>query len=283
MTSVGGTSFETFNPNANPNPAYPNGVESVWNFLNLCNAGSGSDGLTGFDWCAGGGAGGGGNSMYWGRPIYQVGAGVISKYTTYGNGTTQCSLAKVGTPCRAVPDVSANADENTPYAEFCTGNANTPFSVCGTFSQFQTPAGWFGIGGTSLSSPLWSAIIADRDGFWHSRTGNANPLLYLLYNLDSTGTSTTSRESGSRSTTMGSTRPPPGSIGQPVSVRRRWAHHSRTSRPLRTELAGATHGPRLREARGRSDLPAGTTARSAPPLRCPSIRSPSAIVAGATG
>ena len=134
--------------------------------------------------CAGGGAGGGGNSIYWGRPRYQVGAGIISKYTTYGNGTTQCSLAKVGTPCRATPDVSANADENTPYAEFCTGNANTPFSVCGTFSQFQTPAGWFGIGGTSLSSPLWSAIIADRDGFWHSRTGNANPLLYLLYNLD---------------------------------------------------------------------------------------------------
>lgn len=184
VTSVGGTSFETFNPNANPNPAYPNGVESVWNFLNLCNAGGGSDGLTGFDWCAGGGAGGGGNSIYWGRPSYQVGSGVISKYTTYGNGTTQCSLAKVGTPCRATPDVSANADENTPYAEFCTGNANTPFSVCGTFSQFQTPAGWFGIGGTSLSSPLWSAIIADRDGFWHSRTGNANPLLYLLYNLD---------------------------------------------------------------------------------------------------
>jgi kumamolisin len=187
VTSVGGTSFEKFNPNANPNPAYPNGVESVWNFLNLCNAGSGSDGLTGFDWCAGGGAGGGGNSIYWGRPIYQFGSGVISKYTTYGNGTTQCSLAKVGTPCRAVPDVSANADENTPYAEFCTGNANTPFSVCGTFSQFQTPAGWFGIGGTSLSSPLWSAIIADRDGFWHSRTGNANPLLYLLYNLDHRG------------------------------------------------------------------------------------------------
>jgi kumamolisin len=184
VTSVGGTSFETFNPNANPNPAYPNGIESVWNFLNLCNAGGEEDGLTGFQWCAGGGASGGGNSMYWGRPIYQFGPGVISKYTTYGNGTTQCLLAKVGTPCRATPDVSANADENTPYAEFCTGNANTPFSVCGSFSQFQTPAGWFGIGGTSLSSPLWSAIIADHDGFWHSRTGNANPLLYLLFNLD---------------------------------------------------------------------------------------------------
>jgi subtilase family serine protease len=183
VTSVGGTSFETFNPNANPNPSYPNGVESVWNFLNLCNASADEGGLSGFDWCAGGGAGGGGNSMYWGRPIYQFGPGIINRYTTYGNGTTQCSLAKIGTPCRETPDVSANADENTPYAEYCTGNANTPFSVCGTFSQFQTPMGWFGIGGTSLSSPLWSAIIGDRDGFWHARTGNANPLLYVLYNV----------------------------------------------------------------------------------------------------
>jgi len=183
VTSVGGTSFETFNPNAKPNPSYPTGIESVWNYLDLCNPGPGSDGLTGFDWCAGDGAGGGGNSQYWGRPIYQFGPGIINAYTTYGNGTTNCALARVGTPCRAVPDVSANADEYTPYAEFCTGNASTPFSVCGTFSQSQTPPGWFGIGGTSLSSPLWSAVIGDRDGFWHGRTGNANPLLYLLYNV----------------------------------------------------------------------------------------------------
>jgi subtilase family serine protease len=184
VTSVGGTSFATFNPDANPNPSYPAGVETVWNFLNLCNSTSANeDGLTGFDWCAEIGAGGGGNSQYWGRPIYQFGPGVINRYTTYGNGTTQCSLAKLGRPCREVPDVSANADEYTPYAEYCTGNASTPFSVCGSFSGEQTPPGWFGIGGTSLSSPLWSAIIADRDGFWHGRTGNANPLLYLLYNI----------------------------------------------------------------------------------------------------
>jgi subtilase family serine protease len=185
VTSVGGTSFATFNPDANPNPSYPEGVETVWNFLNLCNQTStNEDGLTGFGWCAGDGAGGGGNSQYWGRPIYQFGPGITNAYTTYGNGTTQCSLARIGTPCREVPDVSANADENTPYAEYCTGNASTPFSVCGTFSGGEPSPGWFGIGGTSLSSPLWSAIIADRDGFWHGRTGNANPLLYLLYNFD---------------------------------------------------------------------------------------------------
>jgi subtilase family serine protease len=90
----------------------------------------------------------------------------------------------VGTPCREAPDISANADEYTPYAEYCTGNANTPFSTCATFSGAQTPPGWFGIGGTSLSSPLWSAIIADRDSYQRHRSGNINPLLYLLYNIN---------------------------------------------------------------------------------------------------
>ena len=184
VTSVGGTSFENFNPDSNAAPAYPANTETIWNFLNLCNSGPGSDGLTGFQWCAGGGAGGGGNSQWWGRPFYQRGPGISNSFSTAGNGTTQCALATVGTPCREDPDISANADENTPYAEYCTGNANTPFSVCGTFSQFQNVPGWFGIGGTSLSSPLWSGIAADRDSFDGVRSGNLNPLLYRLYKIN---------------------------------------------------------------------------------------------------
>jgi subtilase family serine protease len=188
VTSVGGTSFGSDNPGTNPRPAYPNGVETVWNVDNLCNAsanegGTSSSPLSGFFWCAETGAGGGGNSQYWGRPFYQYGPGITNHYTTYGNGTTQCALAKRGTPCREVPDVSANADEYTPYAEFCTGNPNPPdYSTCGTFSGGETPPGWFGIGGTSLSSPFWSAIIADRVSYWGQRVGSANPLVYLLYN-----------------------------------------------------------------------------------------------------
>ena len=76
-----------------------------------------------------------------------------------------------------------NADPYTGYAEYCTGNASTPYSICGTFSGSQPVPGWFGIGGTSLSSPLWSAIIADRDGYTGKRSGNVNSLLYTLYNL----------------------------------------------------------------------------------------------------
>ena len=82
-----------------------------------------------------------------------------------------------------MPDISANADEFTPYAEYCTGDVSTPFSVCGLFSAGQPVPGWFGIGGTSLSSPLVSAIIADRDSYRRQRSGNINPMLYLLNKL----------------------------------------------------------------------------------------------------
>ncbi len=123
VTSVGGTSFENFNPGTNPHPSYPAKGEAPWNVDNLCsNAGpsAANDNQGGFFWCA-------------------------------------------------------------ATAEYCTGNANTPFSVCGQFSQNQPVPGWFGIGGTSLSSPLVSAIVADRDSFQHHRTGNFNNVIYKLY------------------------------------------------------------------------------------------------------
>ncbi|HEU5419479.1 MAG TPA: S53 family peptidase [Streptosporangiaceae bacterium] len=211
VTSVGGTSFETDNPGTNPHPAYPSGVETVWNVDNLCsNAASSAGGQSGFFWCAQGGAGGGGSSQWWGRPAYQFGKGVNNQFTTTANGTTQCALAKAGTPCREDPDISANADEFTPYAEFCTGSADTPESVCGTFSGGENPPGWFGIGGTSLSSPLWSAIIADRDSYTRHRSGNINPLLYALNAVapggflhDITGTGQTTNNNGLFPTTPG--------------------------------------------------------------------------------
>jgi subtilase family serine protease len=186
VTSVGGTSFETFNPGTQAHPRYPAKGEAVWNPQNLCSnaaPGPANDNQGGFFWCAATGAGGGGSSQFWGMPSYQKGPGVINSRTTYGNGTTQCSLAKKGRPCREVPDISANADEFTPYAEYCTGNANTPNSVCATFSGSQPVPGWFGIGGTSLSSPLVSAIIADRDSYQRHRSGNINLRLYPLYQI----------------------------------------------------------------------------------------------------
>ena len=193
VTSVGGTSFEGDNPGTNPHPGTPaKGDETVWNVNNLCSdqaAAAGNDGQGGFFWCAETGAGGGGSSQYWGRPFYQRGAGVNSPTTTFSgetvaNGETACTLARPGTPCREVPDISANADPYTGYAEYCTGNASLPFSDCATFSGSEPAPGWFGIGGTSLSSPLWGALTADRDSFTGHRAGNINPLLYSWFDTD---------------------------------------------------------------------------------------------------
>jgi len=179
VTSVGGTSFESYNPGTNPNPGPPPaGTETVWNVHNLCSdakAAPSNDKQGGFFWCGATGASGGGSSQYWGQPFYQSGPGVTNSYETYGNGTTHCSLAATGTPCRQVPDISADADPYTGYAEYCTGSAATVNSVCATIG---TGGGWFGIGGTSLSSPLWGALTADRDSYTGYRTGNINPLVY---------------------------------------------------------------------------------------------------------
>ncbi len=181
VTSVGGTSLETDNPGQNPAPGYPAaGTETVWNVDNLCNADADENGANGFFWCSGPGASGGGSSEFWPRPLYQHAPGVNNQFTTTG-----CAFAaSARTPCREVPDITANADEWTPYTEFCTGNDNTPNSICGEFSQFQPVPGWFGDGGTSLSSPLWSGIAADLDSFHGFRAGNLNPLLYTLFDLN---------------------------------------------------------------------------------------------------
>ena len=190
VTSVGGTSLESDNPGTDPHPAYPQGVETVWNPHNLCsNQGpepsNGNEG--GFFWCARSvsqvGSGGGGPSQWWGRPFYQYGPGVNSKYSTYGNGSTDCALARTGTPCRETPDISAEADIFTGMSEYCTGPANTN-SWCNSLLSSQPLPGWFEVGGTSQSSPLWASIITDRDSYTGWRAGNINPLLYLLFNIN---------------------------------------------------------------------------------------------------
>ncbi|HEY5250544.1 MAG TPA: S53 family peptidase [Acidimicrobiales bacterium] len=152
VTGVGGTSFEGFDPGKTKNPTYPTGVETVWNDLDACNGTK-----AGLAACMRNGAGGGGVSVFWARPTFQKGPGVQDLQN------------------REVPDVSANADEFTPYAEFCSGNPKTN-SACARFG-----GGWFGIGGTSLSSPLWAAVIGDATGYNGARFGQATMTLYPLF------------------------------------------------------------------------------------------------------
>lgn len=218
VTSVGGTSFEGYNPGTNSSPGYKAGAESAWNADNLCAPSSTVvDGQSGWDWCiaptepvGGGNAGSGGPSAFWGRPSYQTGPGVNNPYTTYGNGRTQCSLAAVGTPCREEPDVSADGDTYTGYATYCTGTASLPNSQCYALASKESVSGWFAVSGTSSSSPLWGGIAADMDSYSGVREGFLNPLLYSLFNThpgkyfnDITGAGQTVKTDGLYPTTPG--------------------------------------------------------------------------------
>jgi subtilase family serine protease len=191
VTAVGGTSFEGYNPGTNPSPGYT-GAESAWDADNLC-VGSSTvvDGQTGYNWCVaptypvgGGNAGGGGSSAYWGRPVYQTGRGVNNPYTTEGNGSTDCSLAPDGTPCRETPDVSADGDTYTGYATMCEGTADEANSQCYSLLSKESVTGWFSVAGTSSASPLWAGIAADMESYASSREGFLNTMLYSLFSTD---------------------------------------------------------------------------------------------------
>jgi subtilase family serine protease len=188
VTSTGGTSFGSFDPGTNPNPSYPFGTEEVWNTLDVCSGNNSSTATsTGIANCGTYGAGGGGYSIFWPMPNYQRGPGVINRDTVYG--PSNCALAAAGQPCREGPDVSANADPLTGYAEYCTGssyvspNPTGPDYTSACFTTPPTPGapGWFHIGGTSLSAPLFGALFTDRDAYKGHRSGNANYLLYSLF------------------------------------------------------------------------------------------------------
>jgi subtilase family serine protease len=91
---------------------------------------------------AGRGAGGGGVSQLWATPSYQasVNSGAM----------------------REVPDISADADEDTGYVVFYDGS-------------------WGAIGGTSAAAPLWAAFTALADSSASCSAGSvglANPALY---------------------------------------------------------------------------------------------------------
>ena len=98
---------------------------------------------------SGNGAGGGGTSTLWSAPSYQSATGAAR---------------------REVPDVSADADENTGYVVYYDGS-------------------WTAIGGTSAAAPLWASLASLADTSCGSSIGLANPRLYAassdLYDITS--------------------------------------------------------------------------------------------------
>ncbi len=151
VTSVGGTTIT----DASEPP-----VESVWN--------NGNDG----------GAGGGGISQAWAMAPWQDSvavpqatasqacsddpSGTADNFHVQGLGTTLPG----GTTCREVPDVSALADPQTGPTIFYDGF-------------------WTQIGGTSSSTPMWAAMLAEINSSTGCTTlphgvGFADPLLYQV-------------------------------------------------------------------------------------------------------
>ena len=160
VVSVGGT---TIDDAATQPPA-----EHVWN-----------DG-------ANGGAGGGGISQSWVMPSWQQAATVpgidepgapayaaaaqVEEEFGYRPGFCQAAVAGASptTPCRLVPDVSAQADEFT-----------------GAITIYQAAyGGWGTIGGTSSATPIWAAMLAlvnaSSTCAATKGVGFASPLLYRV-------------------------------------------------------------------------------------------------------
>ncbi|HEV8064273.1 MAG TPA: IPT/TIG domain-containing protein, partial [Acidimicrobiales bacterium] len=99
-----------------------------------------------------GGGGGGGISSTWPSPGWQSRSNVAGVTNTYSKSASYAfcvpaaKLAKsyAQPPCREVPDVTIDADEDT-----------------GTSFYEALYGGWSTIGGTSTAAPMWAAITAD--------------------------------------------------------------------------------------------------------------------------
>lgn len=101
---------------------------------------------------SGGGAGGGGQSTLWSRPAWQQAPGILSSNTM-----------------RMVPDLSVMADSSTGFIQYFSG------------SNGASSGGWGSVGGTSIGSPLVSALVAvAAQSCGQGRLGFLNPALYQM-------------------------------------------------------------------------------------------------------
>ena len=147
VTGVGGTTLSTAGP------------ETVWNDCqgttsSLCATAAGSIG-----------AGGGGVSRQETAPSWQA-----APYQ-WSNKANACI-----SPCRNVPDLSANA---------------------GTAESFEMEGNWYAVGGTSAAAPLVAGFVADVDsGCVSSRQGDVAAQLYALAAKHTYGTAFTDVTTG---------------------------------------------------------------------------------------
>ncbi len=115
-------------------------------------------------------AGGGGYSMSWPRPSWQIGA------DTSGNNPDVCGASGAAV-CRAVPDVSGQADPRNSLLIYCT--------PCRFRAEDPRYPDWVFSFGTSFASPTWAAFAALIDeGIPGGRSGLLSPALYQADRTD---------------------------------------------------------------------------------------------------
>jgi kumamolisin len=118
-------------------------------------------------WGPGGasGGGGGGVSSFWPAPSYQhgvTGVAVVPSITVKAPNIQP----RKGFAGRNLPDISLDA-------------ANTTGSYIAVYDTLD--GGWTGYGGTSVSSPVFAALVAEQNQKTGSRAGLANPALYATF------------------------------------------------------------------------------------------------------
>jgi subtilase family serine protease len=105
-------------------------------------------------WNDGFGAGGGGRSAVFSRPLFQIGVrGVVGSH-------------------RGTPDISMSAAVN--------GGCWVYMSFAGIETPGVSDPGWYIFGGTSEATPIFSGIVALADQVAGHRLGLINPALYAL-------------------------------------------------------------------------------------------------------
>ncbi len=113
--------------------------------------------------------GGGGTSQYFRQPWYQRGSVPTTLAKTLPGGTAEAQ------PMRVAPDVSMDADPATGFL----------FGMTQQLPDGSTGYAESDIGGTSLASPLFAALVADGEQSRELPHGFMNPLLYLYYHFAS--------------------------------------------------------------------------------------------------
>lgn len=90
--------------------------------------------------------------------------------TLYAQRPTGQPVLNGTTGYREVPDVSAESGSNF-----------------GDFVEFYIDGKWQPYLGTSLATPIWASLVADRDSACATATGDFNPALYSLYSAGNYG------------------------------------------------------------------------------------------------